>query len=205
MDSLLTPILSYVLLYKYIAIFFVVYTGAIIIPWPANAMLLAVGAFASQGYISFWISLAVAVVANCLGDLTDYALARKFGERIIHFLKLDKVRFFVRLREELVADAAITVFITRFAGSLSSITNFLAGFVEVPFITFLWFDLLGNIIEPFGALALGYAVGNYWSDFSNFLSLIAGIFAAATLLFVLARIYGRIMKRYSIENAPRQR
>jgi membrane protein DedA with SNARE-associated domain len=63
--------------------------------------------------------------------------------------------------------------------------------------TFLWFDLLGNIIEPFGALALGYAVGNYWSEFSNLLSLIAGIFAAAIVLFVLARIYRRIAKKYS--------
>jgi membrane protein DedA with SNARE-associated domain len=197
MDALLTPILSYVLLYKYAAIFFIVYTGAIIIPWPANAMLLAVGAFASQGFIDFWMSLTVAVVANCLGDLTDYWIARTFGERVIRRLKIDKVRFFIRLREELVTDAAVTVFITRFAGSLSSITNFLAGFVEVPFMTFLWFDLFGNFIEPFGALALGYAVGNYWSDFSNLLSLIAGIFAAAIVLFVLARIYRRMMRKYS--------
>jgi membrane protein DedA with SNARE-associated domain len=197
MDSLLTPILSYVLLYKYVAIFFVVYTGAVIIPWPANAMLLAVGAFASQGFIGFWTSLAVAVVANCLGDLTDYGIARRFGERFIHRLKIDKVRFFIRLKEEFITDAGVTVFITRFAGSLSSIANFLAGFVEVPFMTFLWFDLLGNIIEPFGALALGYAVGNYWSEFSNLLSLIAGIFAAAIVLFVLARIYRRIAKKYS--------
>lgn len=196
MNALLNPILSYVLLYKYGAIFFVVYTGAIIIPWPANAMLLAVGAFASQGYIGFWISLAVAVIANCLGDLTDYAVARWFGETFIHTFRIDKVRFFIRLKEELISDAAVTVFMTRFAGSLSSVTNFLAGFVEVPFITFLWFDLLGNIIEPFVALTLGYTVGNYWSDFSNLLSLIAGIVAAGVLLFVLARIYHRMIRKY---------
>lgn len=196
MDALLNPILSYVLLYKYVAIFFVVYTGAIIVPWPANAMLLAVGAFASQGYIGFWISLMVAVAANTLGDLTDYGISRWLGERFIHRFRIDRVRFFIRLKEELVSDAAVTVFITRFAGSLSSIANFLAGFVEVPFVTFLWADLLGNIIEPFAALTLGYAVGNYWSDFSNLLSLTAGIVAAAVLLFVLTRIYRRMMRKY---------
>jgi membrane protein DedA with SNARE-associated domain len=196
MDALLNPILSYVLLYKYIAIFFVVYTGAVIVPWPANAMLLAVGAFASQGYISFWISLAVAVTANTLGDLTDYGISRWFGDSFIHRFGIDKVRFFIRLKEELVTDAAVTVFTTRFAGSLSSITNFLAGLVEVPFMTFLWFDLLGNIVEPFAALTLGYAVGNYWSNFSNLLSLTAGIIAAAVLLFMLARIYKRMMRKY---------
>ena len=196
MDSLLTPILSYVLLYKYVAIFFVVYTGAVLSvarerDAPCRRSL------RHQGFIGFWTSLVVAVVANCLGDLTDYGIARKFGEPFIRRFKIDKVLYFIRLKEELITDARVTVFITRFAGSLSSITNFLAGFVEVPFMTFLWFDFLGNVIEPFGALALGYAVGNYWSDFSNLLSLIAGIFATAILLFVLARIYRRITRKYS--------
>ena len=196
MDALLNPILSYVLLYKYAAIFFVVYTGAVIVPWPANAMLLAVGAFASQGYIGFWISLVVAVAANTLGDLTGYAITRTFGEQFIRRFKIDKVPFFIRLKEELITDAAITVFMTRFAGSLSSIANFLAGLVEVPFMTFLWLDLLGNIVEPFTALTLGYAVGNYWNSFSNLLSLFAGVVAAAVVLFVLTRIYRRMARRY---------
>src|SRR5271170_7278391 len=118
MDSLLTPLLSYLLLYKYVALFIIVYTGAIMIPFPVNAMLLALGAFASQGYFSFWISLMVAVTANTLGDLTDYGVARKYGEWVIHKLHFDKVRFFTRLKEELRTDAAVTVFTTRFAGSL---------------------------------------------------------------------------------------
>jgi len=199
MDALLTPILSYVLLYKYIAIFFVVYTGAVIIPWPANAMLLAVGAFASQGFIGFWTSLAVAVVANCLGDLTDYGIARKFGERFIHRLKIDKVRFFYPLeKKSFITDARGDRLLSPDSRDRwSSIANFLAGFVEVPFMTFLWFDFLGNVIEPFGALTLGYAVGIIGVIFPNLLSLIAGIFAAAILLFVLARIYRRMMRKYS--------
>jgi membrane protein DedA with SNARE-associated domain len=197
MDSLLTPLLSYVLLYKYITIILVVYIGAVGVPLPANAMLLAVGAFASQGFFSFWISLAVAVIANTLGDLTDYSLTRKYGEVIIRKLKMDKVKFFGNLKEELKNDAAVTVFTTRFAGSLSSITNFLAGLVEVPFLTFLFYDILGNIIEPFVALLIGYLVGNYWSNFSNLLSLAAGIIAVAIIIFILTRIYRRITKKYS--------
>jgi membrane-associated protein len=196
MDSLLTPLLSYVLLYKYITIFVVVYIGAIGIPLPANAMLLAVGAFASQGFFSFWASLAVAVIANTLGDLTDYAVTRKYGEVIIRKLKFDKVAFFGHLKDELSSDGAVTVFVTRFAGSLSSITNFLAGLVKVPFMTFLLSDLLGNIIEPFVALLIGYLVGNYWSNFSSLLSLAAVIVAVGVILFILIRMYRRIMKKY---------
>jgi membrane protein DedA with SNARE-associated domain len=193
-----SSLLSFILLYKYWALFLIVYLGAILVPWPVNLMLVAVGAFSSQGYFNFWISLAVAVVANTLGDLTDYGVTRYFGERVIRLLQLHRFRFFHHLQEELRTDAAVTVFLTRFAGSLSSITNFLAGLVGVPFKTFFTFDLLANIIEPFGALFLGYLVGNYWSDFSNLLSLIAGIFAVVVLLFVLLRIYKRITKKYEV-------
>ncbi len=197
MEALLGPLLSYVLVYKYAALFLIVYSAALIVPFPGNTMLLAVGAFASQGYFSFWLSLAVAVVANTLGDLSGYALTRRYGDAIIRVLRLHKARFFDYLKEELRTDAAVTVFTTRFAGSLSPIANFLAGIVAVPFFVFLVYDFLGNFIEPFVALALGYAVGSYWSDFSNIVSLFAAVVAVAVIMFVLIRIYRRIMRKYN--------
>ena len=201
MNEILAPLLSYVLLYKYVAVFAVIYVSAVIVPLPANAMLLAVGAFASQGYFHFWIVLPVAVIANTLGDLTDYGAARYYGVLVIRMLHLHKFRFFEQIQEELRTDAAITVFITRFAGSLSTISNFLAGLAAVPFGTFFFYDLLGNFIEPGVALSIGYLVGNYWSDFSNIFSLTAGIAAASIVLFVLVRIYRRITRRYNGSNA----
>lgn len=196
MESLLAPLLSFLLLYRYVALFVIVYSGAILIPWPVNAMLLAVGAFSSEGYFSFWISLAIAVVANTLGDLTDYGITRKYGEVVIRALRLNRVRFFDQVQEELRTDAAITVFTTRFAGSLSSVTNFLAGLVAVRLKTFFVYDLLGNIIEPFAALFIGYLVGDYWSDFSNLFTLIAAIVAVGIIIFVLLRIHRRITRKY---------
>jgi len=196
MESLLAPLLSFLLLYRYVALFVIVYSGAILIPWPVNAMLLAVGAFSSEGYFSFWISLAIAVIANTLGDLTDYGITRKYGEVVIRALRLNRVRFFDQVQEELRTDAAITVFTTRFAGSLSSVTNFLAGLVAVRLKTFFVYDLLGNIIEPFAALFIGYLVGDYWSDFSNLFTLIAAIVAVGIIIFVLLRIHRRITRKY---------
>lgn len=192
--NILNSLLSYVLLYKYAAIAIVVYSSAVILPLPSNAMLLAVGAFASQGYLNFWLALAVAVTANTLGDLTDYGITRRWGERVTRVLHLPKFKFYNQLQEELRTDAAITVFTTRFAGSLSPVANFLAGLVGVPFKTFLINDLAGNLIEPFCALALGYLVGDYWNDFSDLLELVAAIIAVGVIMFVLIRMYRRMMK-----------
>lgn len=194
--DILNPILSYLLLYKYATLAVVVYGSAVILPLPANAMLLAIGAFSGQGYFNFWASLAIAVIANTLGDLTDYAIARRWGESVIRVLKLNRLDFFNQLRDELRADAAITVFLTRFAGLLSTVANFLAGMVGVPFGTFLFYDFLGNFIEPGVALAIGWFVGDYWSDFSGSFELVGAIVAVSVIIFVLVRIRRRIMRRY---------
>jgi membrane protein DedA with SNARE-associated domain len=194
--DILGPILSYLLLYRYVALFIIVYISSIIVPLPVNATLLALGAFASHGYFNLWISLATATSANVLGDLTGYAAVYWFGEVVIRKLHLDKLRFFNQLAEELRTDAAVTVFMTRFAGTLSSVANFLSGLVKVPFKIFFLCDLAANFIEIGVMLALGYLVGDYWSDLSGFSTTIGAVFAVVVVLFVLLRIYQRMQKKY---------
>ncbi len=196
MDPLLTPLLSYVLLYRYAALAIVVYVGAVGAPLPVNVMLLALGAFSSQGYFSFWLSLAIAASFNTAGDLTGYAITRKWGDAIVRAFRMRQAKFFVNLERELRSDAAITVFITRFAGSLSSIANLLAGLVKVPLATFLVSDAVGNVLEPFAWLAIGYVVGNYWSDFSGISDMVGVVVALGAVMFVLVRMQQRFMKKY---------
>lgn len=197
MSAFLSPLLSYILLYKYVALFLIVYSGALLIPWPVNATLLAVGAFASENYFSFWISVAVAIIANTLGDLTGYGVTRIFGDPVIRALRLHRVNFFNYLQEEFRTDAAVTVFTTRFASSMSTVANFLAGFVGVPFMTFLVYDFFGNILEPSAVLLLGYLVGDYWNSFSGLLSLTSAIVAVVVVMFIIARIYRKIERKYN--------
>lgn len=195
MSSLLNPILSYVLLYRYIAIFIFDFGSALILPLPMGVTLLAVGAFSSQGYFNLWYALIVAVVGNVLGDVAGYLLTRKYGETIIRKLKIDKSRFFVQLEEELRQDAVGTVFSSRFAGSLSSVVNLLAGFVKVPFLSFIIPDIVGDVIEPAAILLVGYVLGVYWSSASDVLTLSAAVVATALVLFIMFKMYRRMVRR----------
>jgi membrane protein DedA with SNARE-associated domain len=195
MDSLLASVLSYVLIYRYAAIFIIEFFGAIILPLPVNAAMLAVGAFSSQGYFNLWGSLTAAVAGNVLGDLTDYLATRKFGEIVIKKLRINKSRFFLQLEEELRQDAVSTVFSSRFAGSLSSIVNFVAGFVGVPFFSFFIPDLLGDLIEPLVLMCVGYVLGVYWDNFSSVLTIFAAVVATGVIMFILFRMYRRMTKR----------
>ncbi len=196
MDSLLNPLLSYLLLYRYVALALVVYVGAVGVPLPVNVLLLALGGFSSQGYFSFWLSLAIAALFNTAGDLTGYGITRLWGDAIIRGLRIRRAKFFVNLERELRSDAAVTVFVTRFAGSLSSVTNLLAGLVKAPFTAFLASDLAGNVLEPFAWLAVGYMVGNYWSDFSEVSDTVGVVVAIGAVMFVLARMQRRFMRKY---------
>ena len=165
--GILGSLLSYLLLYKYLALGVVVYITAVIVPLPTNAMLLAVGAFAGNGYFNIWISLVVAVSTNTLGDLTDYMLTRVFGDRVIRVFRLHKFKFYEQLQTEFEPTPRSPSLRRVSPDSLSPIGSFLAGLVGVPFSTFFWWDLLGNFIEPGAALGIGYAVGNYWNEFSG--------------------------------------
>lgn len=201
MDFILGPLLSWLLLYKYAALFLIVYSAALILPLPASATIMAAGAFSSQGYFSFWELFAAALMANFLGDFTGYCLTRRYGESIVRALRLDRASFFENLKEELRADAAATIFLTRFAGSLDPIASLLAGLVGVPVATFSVFSAAGNALEISAILSAGFVLGSYWNGFSLSLDLLTGIVALAVVMFVLLRIRRRILRRISGRNA----
>lgn len=185
------------LVYRYVALGALVYACAIGVPFlPVNAILLALGAFTGHGYFNFWAVFLFVFVVNTLGDLTGYVVARIWGGAIVDFFRIRRARFFVNLEQELRGDAVVTIFLTRFAGTISSITNLLAGVAGVPLKTFLWCDLTANLIEPFAWLGVGYLVGDYWSNISGIADIVAGGIGIAILVFILFRIQYRINKRF---------
>ena len=197
MASLLTYLLSYLLLYKYTALFIISFISAVIVPLPANVIMLGVGAFANHGYFNFPLSFAILLVGNVLGDLFDFLIAKRYGRRLIRILRMDRYRFFNDLEEEVKRDAGPTIFMSRFAGSLDPIVTILAGAASVPFRIFFANDILGNGIQIGAVLTLGYLLGDYWQNYSGVVNIATGIFVVAVLFFMLFRISRRITKRSS--------
>jgi undecaprenyl-diphosphatase len=197
MGSILSFFLSYLLLYKYLAIFVITFSAGVILPLPVSALLLAVGAFSSQGYFDFSTSLLVAGGGNVCGDIFDYWLARRYRYAAIRWFRADRSRFFSQLEKYLKQNAGRTVFLTRFAASLDPVVSLLSGLTGVPFMKFLFFDAAGNFLEAIVILYLGYVVGTQWQKFSNLLTIFEGILFAGILLYILFRIYRRMSRRHS--------
>jgi membrane protein DedA with SNARE-associated domain len=185
MGSISALLLSYLLLYKYYALAGVIFVSAIILPLPTNTVLVATGAFASQGYFSFGISLLVALVANMLGDCFDYFLARRYGRRTLDILHVKLPSYIERLEDFIKRHPGPTIFFTRFAGVADPITNILAGLAPIPFAIFILYDFLGNLISMGLFLCIGDFLGIYWQEFSGIFSALGWVFFAVIALIAL--------------------
>ncbi len=193
---MLALLLSYLLVYKYVALFAFVLAIAIIVPLPANGILLAAGAFASFGYFNIWISIAVAVTANVAGDTIDYLIARHYGPSVFSRFKIDKHYYFERLRRGFRDHAALTIFVTRFVGPLDLFASLFAGSVGIPAATFVWYDFLGNFVSASMVIAIGYFAGSYWQNFSGLIDIFGWTLFAVIALFLILKVFLRHRRQH---------
>ncbi len=183
--------LSYLLLYKYVALFIIVFFAGIIIPLPINTLLMAVGAFSVQGYFSFTLSLVVATVSNVLGDMLDYWVFRRYGHAVLREKYANKYSFFLRLEDYLKRHTAISILVSRVVGILGPPVNFLSGYLKINFGKFLFYDVIGNTVFVLIFLIIGYLLGDEWQNITGFVSLASGTVLVLALLGVIWIVYRR--------------
>ena len=191
MPSFLGFFLSYVLLYKYLALSLIIFSAGVSIPIPINLLLIAVGAFSSQSYLSFKISFIIAIVANVLGDIVSYLIFRKISHTILREKYVNKYSFFIRLENYFKKHTGSTILISRIIGPLGAPVNFLSGFFKIPLRTFAFFDFLGNILFVSIFLSLGFIVGAEWQVISVFVTSIMRFMLVSFLLLLLIILYGK--------------
>jgi len=193
MDSIINFLLSYLLLYKYFTLFVIMFLSGMILPIPINTLFLAVGAFCSQGYFNIYISGAVALSGNVLGDITDYFLARKYGTRLVLKLNLKESKYYEMLEGYIKRYARSTIFFSRFLGTPGTIVNILSPLADISPSFFIFYDIVGNFFDVSIFLVLGYFLGGLWEGFSDLLSILGFIVVVAFLLYILIAVY--IQKR----------
>jgi len=170
MNTILNMLLSSLLLYKYFAIFIVIFLAAVALPLPTDSMLLAAGALASQGYFSFSLALMVAVGANIAGDSFGYFIAKRYGRSALQMLHIRTPSYIDRLEQYIREHPGPTIFFTRFFGTADPLGNIFSGLSKVPFGVFLLYDIPGNFISNGGFLYAGYILGDNWKNFSKMVS-----------------------------------
>jgi len=189
---MLAIFLSYLLIYKYLILFLVTYSAALIFPIPASAVLIAAGAFASQGYFSFEYVILFGLLGNVLGDLCGYFISYYFGREFLMRIGLKKFlssKTFVKLEHNFVDHAWSSIFFSRFVVTgLGSAVNILSGITKIPFKKYFLYEFTGEVIYVLMLSSLGYIFGVEWKSIYGIVEDLSGLIIII-LIIVIAAIY----------------
>jgi len=130
------------------------------LPIPSAPLLLAAGALAGSGHLSFGVSLLMALLGALIADFLWYELGRRKGIRILEFLcriSLEPDSCVRRTEGVFAKHGARSLLVAKFLPGLSTVAPPLAGIFDMRRLRFLLYDALGALLWSGSFLGLGYA------------------------------------------------
>lgn len=129
------------------------------LPIPSIPLLLAAGALAGTGRLSFFFSLFVCIFAALAADSVWYQLGRVKGIRVLQLLckiSLEPDSCVRRTEGVFSKQGARSLLLAKFLPGLSTVAPPLAGIFHMRYRRFLLFDSLGSLLWAGLFLGLGY-------------------------------------------------
>ena len=133
------------------------------LPIPTGLLVLAAGASARQGLISWPGAAALTLTAAVVGDCASYALGRAGGRWTRHLVGCRGRAVWLRAEGQFTRWGALAVYLTRVVlTSLELVTNLVAGSSRYPLRRFVAWAAAGRVtwIGLYGGL--GYVLGSQW-------------------------------------------
>ena len=176
-DFLLTQIINY----GAPILGLIVFIGALGIPFPGTLIVIAVGAFCRQGFLSWPITGLIAFTCVVLGDCLSYSMGYYAREPVLHRFRSSQQ--WAQAEKSFQRWGGLSVFLTRFLiTGIAVPVNLIAGTGSFPFQRFLIYDVLGELIWIFGYGGLGYLFGTQWELVSEFISNFGGFALGLVIL-----------------------
>src|SRR5438034_5097478 len=151
--------LEFLIKHGYMVLLAWVFAEQLGLPIPSLPMMLAAGALAGTGHLSFWTSLFLVTVAALFADSFWYILGRKKGIRILQLLckiSLEPDSCVRRTEGIFSKQGARSLLLAKFLPGLSTVAPPLAGIFHMRPRRFLLFDAMGSLLWAGSFLGLGY-------------------------------------------------
>ncbi|MDQ3142746.1 MAG: VTT domain-containing protein [Bacteroidota bacterium] len=167
--------------------------------FPGDALLLTAGLLCSNEYFDvniFLLLFSVSIVA-ILGNFTGYATGKYFGKNL--FTQDDSL-FFKKNHLELTRTyfhkyGGAALIVGRFLPILRTFAPIMAGAIELSFIKFTIYNVLGAIIWVWSLIPLGFLLGR---QFPLLVNEVEYIFLIVTLVTCVVFVMGYIKQKRSI-------
>ena len=178
-DTLLTGLLNYGTTLLFLVLFF----AALGVPLPATMLVIAAGAFASQGFLSAGGASIAAFVGSVVGDQSSYLLGRFAAKRLPATLRNSRTG--VRAVRSFSRWGGWSVFLSRFLFTPIALpVNLLAGSTRYAWARFTTASVAGEAtwIVLFGSL--GYLFADSWETLSQTVGDAVGLATGAALVAI---------------------
>ena len=138
---------------------------------PGDSLLFTAGLLASQGVLNLPVILVGCFVAAVAGDQVGYLFGGRVGPALF---KRPDSRFF---RQSHVEKARMyfdkagpkTIVLARFIPIVRTFAPIIAGVAQMPYRTFVTFNVLGGFLWAIGVTVLGYVLGETIPDIDKYL------------------------------------
>ncbi len=159
----------------------IVFIGALGAPFPGTLIVIAAGAFARQGLLTWYSTGLIALVCVILGDNLSYAMGHFAREPVLR--RFQDSENWIKAETSFNRWGGMSVFWTRFLiTGIAVPVNLIAGTSGFGIRRFFLYDLIGEAIWIFGYGGLGYLFGTQWEVVSDLLSNISGLALGLVIL-----------------------
>jgi membrane protein DedA with SNARE-associated domain len=174
--------------------------GALGLPLPGSMFLLAAGAFAGQGALSWSAAAPLALAGVVAGDSGGYLLGRYGGPLLLR--RVEGSDSWQRAQKTFDRRGGLAILLTRFLLTPLAIPiNLIAGSSQYSFWRFLTFDAVGELMWVALYGGLGYLFADSWEVISD----LAGNLSGLLVGLVALGVGGYLAYRYWQGNSPSAR
>jgi membrane-associated protein len=174
-------------------------TGLVVTPFlPGDSLLFAAGALAATGTLRLDVLLAVMAVAAILGNVVNYSIGRRVAHRFFdeghpptrlgRFVKREYVR---KAHDFFLRHGGKAVVLARFVPIVRTFLPFVAGGAQMPYRSFMFYNVTGCVLWVGICTGAGYLFGNIPVVKNNFELVVLGIVGVSVLPIVveMVRVY----------------
>ena len=170
--------LQFLVKHGYVVLFASVLAQQLGVPLPSTPFIIAAGALAYSGQLSFAAALIVGCCAAIMADMVWFEIGRRRGARVLQFLCRISLEpdYCVRRTENTFAKyGAKTLIVGKLIPGISTIATPMAGVYGLPRSRFLLFDGLGILLWIGAFELLGYLFSDQLEDVVAYASRFGGL------------------------------
>ena len=181
----------------YVILFAIVFceTGLVVTPFlPGDSLLFITGAFAAKGSLNIFLVVMIFMLAAISGDITNYTIGRKLGQKIYNNGKGRMVSNIDKTKAFFVKHGGKTIIIARFMPIIRTFTPFVAGTGKMKYSKFILFSVIAGFIWTFLFSFAGFFFGNLPIVEKNFTLIIYLIITISVSPAVFGLIKAKLKK-----------